>query len=478
MRILLPVLVSSWMLPSCDSFFDPDLETWLKEEQNFNDYLSSRSSVNGLYALLQDVMDAYIINGELKADMLMVTDLAVDDLIRVYNMDYSGGNIYFDILPFYTVITQANDVISHLNELMEKGTNYEDELMNMLAEAVIIRSWTYFYLIRNYIDVPYLDKEYSSSGSEGILEEWLASNTTVLTGVEDLIQDVREVIGNLDPDNYTQTGFFNIASAHAFVGEMYLWKNDYSNAEVALLASIQAAGHFRFILDSDLQNAKWQNIFKGDETASDEIMTKINFNKGEKQQNDLLNLFSSISPAGAQLAPVEEIRDALLGSYRFEGTFKSDGDVGKYTRSLDNPFTSDMPVILYRAADVHLMLAEAYNRMGRIGLALDLVNNGSDSLFTAFSKGVRGRVLLDPISVKGNNLQDSIIDLENKIIQERSLELAFEGKRWYDLVRIARRRDNTDFIVDLMKKKYPERDISEIDDFYGNPENWFISLDY
>ena len=472
------VFTSFFAAYSCDKFFDPDIETLLKEDQNFTDYLSSRSSVNGLYALLQDVMDSYIVNGELKADMLTVTELANEDLVRIYNMDFSPDNSYFDVLPLYTVVSNANDVIWHLEKLIDQGTSYDEELLNMYAESVIVRSWVYFYLIRNYKNVPYLSEEYTSTGSNGTLEEWLAENKSEITGVDEIISDVQEVIGSLDPGNFTQTGFFNIASGYAFLGEMFLWKDDYVNAVEALLNSAHSADNFRFILDNDLENAKWQNIFKGDETASDEIMTKINFNKGEKQQNDLLNLFSSISPTGAQLDPVGESLESLQGSYRYDGTFKSYTDVGKYTRSIDEPFTSDMPVILYRAADVHLMLAEAYNRLGNLTVALDLVNDGSDSLFTAFSKGVRGRIDLDPIQANGDNLEDLIIDLENKIIMERADELAFEGKRWYDLVRIARRRSNSNYIVDHMQKKYPGMEISEIEAFYGDPNNWFIELDY
>jgi hypothetical protein len=207
-----------------------------------------------------------------------------------------------------------------------------------------------------------------------------------------LITDTEAVIPNLIPEYYINSDFFNIASSNAFLGEMYVWKNDYSSAIEALLVSAHSADNYRFILDLDLEKAKWVNIFKGDESAADEIMTKLIFSKGEKQQNDLLNLFSQIGITGKQLSPVSESVEAIIGSFRYAGTFKADNEIGKYTRSLDSPFSSDMPVILYRGADVQLMLAEAYNRSGNPGLALDLVNTGSDSLFTPFSKGVRGRV--------------------------------------------------------------------------------------
>jgi hypothetical protein len=465
-------------LQSCEKFFEPGSDTYLDQEESFNDFLSSRSAVNGLYALMQDVMDAYIVNGELKGDMLTTTGMASKELQEIYNMEFSLQNPYLDILPFYTIISNANDVIIHLEKEVEKGTSYEEELLNMHAEAVILRSWVYFYLLRNYTNVPYLTDDYTATAAEGTIEEWLETHSSQKLSLDDIIADTEEVIANLIPDYYTESEFFNIASSNAFLGEMYLWKNDYNSAIDALLVSAHSAGDYRFILDLDLEKSKWPNIFKGDESAADEIMTKIIFSKGEKQQNDLLNLFSQIGITGQQLSPINESIEALSGSLRFGGTFKNANEIGKYTRSLDNPFTSDMPVILYRAADVHLMLAEAYNRSGNPELALDLLNNGSDSLFTPFSKGVRGRVSLPPLKIEGASMQDSIIDLENKILSERSMELAFEGKRWYDLVRIAQRRNDTGFMLEMMEKKYSDTELQNLEGFFQDQNNWYIPLDY
>lgn len=464
---------------SCDGFFNPENPTVLDAEDNFSDYLSSRSSVNGLYALMQDVMDAYIVNGELKADMITISENAAEDLVRIHEMDYDIENPYFDILPFYTIINNANDVILHLEESLEKGTSYEEALMNMHAEAVILRSWVYFYLLRNYTNVPYLTEDYTSSGGSGSIENWLTENTIGYVQLDELIAQTEAVIEGLIPDNFTESQYFNIASAYAFLGEMYLWKDDYENAIEALLVSAHSAEDFRFILDLDTEKSKWSNIFKGDESAADEMMFKVIFDIGQKQENQLLDMFSSIGPHPIQLLPMEHAVDLFEGDvYRYNGTFKSEGEIGKYTRSLDNPFTSDMPVILYRAADVHLMLAESYNRMGHLDIALDLVNSGNDSLFTQFSKGVRGRVGLSPIHIVGTDLSDSILDLENKILVERSVELAFEGKRWYDLQRVAMRRNDPGFIIEKMLAKYPAADSGRVATFYGNSENWHIDLPY
>lgn len=461
---------------SCEKFLNPEVDTELKESDNYKDYLSSRASVNGLYGLLQDLMDAYIVNGELRGDLLQITENANQDLKDIYNLNYSADNRYINVRSAYNVIANSTDVIFHLNRLIADGTSYEDELNNMHAEAVVVRAWVYFYLYRSYKDAPYLSEDYTTSGTSLDPVSWLEQNSSSSINLETLIAEVKTVIPGFIANKVSGSAFFNIASANALLGEMYLWKDDYSSAVDALLASVSTGNNSRFILDSDLQTSKWLNIFKGDESASDEMMTKIIFDKGEKQENDLLSIFSKIGASRYELAPVSKVYSMLQGTNRYAGSFKNDDEVGKYTRSNDNPYTSDMPVILYRAADVHLMLAEAYNRLGNVELALDLLNSGSDSLFTIISRGVRGRVGLSAVSVEGTDLSDSILNLENMILEERGKELAFEGKRWFDLLRITKRRGNEDLLVALMMSKYPLKDEDALRSLFSSEENWYLPV--
>ena len=44
-------------------------------------------------------------------------------------------------------------------------------------------------------------------------------------------------------------------------------------------------------------------------------------------------------------------------------------------------------------------------------------------------------------------------DLEDKIVEESALELAFEGERWSDLMRIAKRRHDPAFLADKVYEK-------------------------
>lgn len=146
---------------------------------------------------------------------------------------------------------------------------------------------------------------------------------------------------------------------------------------------------------------------------------------------------------------------------------------------------------LARAATLHLHYAEAANRAGQSFLAYSLVNYGityhydpfhssasnrdarnieqtflpypydfdgriDAAPFTNFrqqwyrNSGVRGRASLKLVTLP---VTDSVTNVENMIINEDALELAYEGNRWQDLLRIAIRRNDPSFIADKIYDK-------------------------
>jgi len=74
---LLSVLL---FITTCDTLLELPNDSLLPEEQAYVDEFSARSSVMGVYALLQDVAQQLIILGELQGDLLTVTENADNDL--------------------------------------------------------------------------------------------------------------------------------------------------------------------------------------------------------------------------------------------------------------------------------------------------------------------------------------------------------------------------------------------------------------
>jgi hypothetical protein len=63
--------------------------------------------------------------------------------------------------------------------------------------------------------------------------------------------------------------------------------------------------------------------------------------------------------------------------------------------------------------------------------------------------------------------------VEDLIISEMALEGAFEGYRYYDLMRVALRRGDANYLADPVSRRSGKRD----ETLYGllsNPANWYL----
>jgi hypothetical protein len=63
--------------------------------------------------------------------------------------------------------------------------------------------------------------------------------------------------------------------------------------------------------------------------------------------------------------------------------------------------------------------------------------------------------------------------VEDKIQEELALEMAFEGNRYHDLMRIAIRRDDNAYLAEKVAKNHPD-DYNTIKDKLMTREHWFI----
>ena len=111
--------------------------------------------------------------------------------------------------------------------------------------------------------------------------------------------------------------------------------------------------------------------------------------------------------------------------------------------------SSDANWIFYRLSDVILAKAEALierNEEGDLDAAFALI----DIINKRANDAVNGQ----RSSTLKRSEYDTKASMEQLVLEERQKEFLFEGKRWFDLVRFARRDGNNKRLVELVARKY------------------------
>jgi tetratricopeptide (TPR) repeat protein len=251
-------------------------------------------------------------------------------------------------------------------------------------------------------------------------------------------------------------------------------------------AGTDVAYYHKFKLTSKFANDNWKKIFYKNWLgvgAYEEYLFYIGFSSQYDQTNKLQDWTAS-SHGSYQVKPSNWITGQLNDldePYRGMGvSIKKDWDhniiINKYNISRAAGI-GDAGLIVNRAAKVHLMLAECYNRLGETDSALMIINKGIDLGSGYSTLGVRGRVALPAITPADTIVDENLTNwVEDLILDEGARELAFEGYRWYDLVRIATRRNDPSVLADRVAEKFPLDKQDEMREKFMDPENWYIPL--
>ena len=181
--VIISVMISLIFLPSCKDFLSPDQELNVTQDKLFDDYYEYRSVEMGLYGLQQQLVEQLVVLGELRGDLMTVTPNADADLIEINNFQVSKTNKYANPVNFYKLIAACNSFISVLKknhpEVLDKKigvTNYD----KLYGEALCMRAWAYFNIVRIYGKVPVI---YESLTSIEEIEGYINSPLTYVDSV-------------------------------------------------------------------------------------------------------------------------------------------------------------------------------------------------------------------------------------------------------------------------------------------------------
>ncbi|HVY74015.1 MAG TPA: RagB/SusD family nutrient uptake outer membrane protein [Puia sp.] len=357
--------------------------------------------------------------------------------------------------------------ILYCNEVIQQvpGIDMDTVLRNrVVGEAKFLRANYYFILVRYFGDVPLITKPQTPNDD-------LYPARTPKDQVYDLIkQDLQDAI-RLLPARETYSGAdvgrASKGSAVGLLAKVYLTLGDYADViplcqQVTTLGyslnanytdnfdpahkngpeslfEVQYSGSTAYDFFDDLNQASWTSTFMGPRNTT--------FVGGAYGWNQPTQEFVDSYEAGDKR---KDLTVLYQGCPDFNGNVyqSSYSTTGYNVRKFLVPTTvspqyntsnEDFPVLRY--ADVLLMEAEALNETGKTTEAEAPLNQ------------VRVRAGLPEVHGQ------SQADMRNTILHERRMELAFEGDRWFDLIRIDNGQYGLDFLHSIGKTNATQKNL-------------------
>lgn len=452
------ILVLSFLVffSSCENFLDEVPQTSRSTENFFKTAADFNNAVIGAYANFKN--PGLYGNGGTNASMLWLTEVISDNSTHGATKAVSNLSQFeldeFNISLSNTVTTSAwtgNYIgIGRVNTILDKlpGASFDEALKTRYeGEARFLRAYFYFNLVRLFGDVQLIEN--------GIDNPYGANNIerTDASVVYDLIINDLTIAENSLPATIpaVEAGRASAWAAKALLGKVYLTRNQ-AGLAAAKLNEVITSGQFNL-------STEYAATFNPATSyaSNKDVILAVQYKTGLVGQGSALwselipwgvpgTLFGTTGSGGGFMQPTADMESAyepgdLRKDASIQTTYQTANGakvnvrhVVKYKQLGPQSGDADSDLPLLRYADVLLMQAEALNAQGQTTAAEPFLNQ------------VRARAGL--AAKTGLSQADFALALE----QERRVEFAFEGHRWFDLVRTGR------YVEVMTAKGYPVKD--------------------
>jgi starch-binding outer membrane protein, SusD/RagB family len=384
--------------------------------------------------------------GEARADMVIPGLFISPEELEMVNVNMLPTNTLTNWRALYRTINYCNTVIELAPAVLSSDQTFtQAQLDASLSEALAIRGLMYFYLVRSWGDVPLKlnatisDQDIVSipkTGQDSVLNQIVADLKKAETGAV-------FTYGNKAADKGRITKY----TINAILADVYLWMEKYAES-VAECNKIINSGQFG-LLQGD---AAWFNNLYAVGNSNESI---FEFQFDVQKLNPFYRMFvlarrwQSSSRVLDDMYTVDLVDDTKK-DIRGEGSAlrAADATIWKFVasdfnslKSIDQSYTH---WFVYRYADILLMKAEALNQLGQGAEALPLIYQ------IRTRAGALVATDLNPSPSDKNGIADFILE-------ERAREFAFEGKRWYDVLRNAKRNnyERATILSDMVANSVP-----------------------
>lgn len=415
MKKIFLFLIGSLVLSmsACSDMLEVESDRMLIEP-DINKATDSLFYVLGIKQAMQQAADQYVLQNEMRGDLVSTTSYSSKDLQALANFTADASNKYDSAYVFYRVINNCNYYLAHRDTTLKEGSL--DITENEYAAVLSFRAWAYLQLAKQYGKAKFYTEPLTSISQ---IENEDFPEYGIADMVNALVPTMEKYAGTKVPST-TGTSEYYIP-IDVMLGEMYLEAGEwakaakyyynylYNNAELAQEVHSRVETNTQEAYESlpkDFSNNATSNwrITTGGISVIDMATSKRN-----GVTTDLSKLFGynpislsretdSIYLTEIQIVPsaaytaladsswyyyVSNLTD-LSGADKYK-RFKG-GDGRRWNRVLAHhsgdsityyPSTYGGSVIhLYRASTVWLHLAEALNRMGYPDAAFAILKDG------------------------------------------------------------------------------------------------------
>ncbi|WP_316794522.1 RagB/SusD family nutrient uptake outer membrane protein [Pedobacter frigoris] len=458
---------------SCKKINDVKSTRLATDETNWKTLEDARANLFSVYGLLRSAVvsdNGHWLMGDLRrGDFTVTTRSDMKAIVRgQLNASYPVINRLTNWRSYYAVISAASLFIERAGEIRRIEPRYTEQNFKVdIAQARMLRAFTYFYMCRIWGDVPLL----TSSHDGDFVKAGRTSQQKVLAFATSEILEAAQVLpyiyGGSDPilpGAYYAGGWdtwhgalWTRMSAYVILAHIAAWEGNYRDA----------ADYSKFVLDNVAQQ-----VGKGTEDLAYLDMNGLTENSGSspfagKRTTAIVGFpFDYVNGLSTANGHIEQLilaspyipkvqpemfvsKDSILKIFTSPTDLRHSIDVASglyrtnYFYGLDserpifkkirviNPATAQGKLTFYnstmvfsRLEEITLLRAEALAVLGQKDQALIELNKAT---------ALRG------ITFTTANTPDVI----NAIFEERRRELMGEGWRWYDIVRLNRIKNSS-----------------------------------
>ncbi len=397
--LILLLFVSS----ACERGLEVEPKMYISAKEAFSNKENVDAALVGCYDALQ-LQHYYGRNFVIIGDLASDNSRASGTKIEYYSTDDNNllsDNILVEGIwsDIYTAINRVNYVLTQIDGLDFLNTSEKEDISGQLR---FLRGLHYFNLVRLYGGVPL-----KLLPTDDVQEDNFLPRSSTNQVYDQIIADLEYSILNLK----------NTLPERATV---FAAKTCLSMVNLSLGNFGDALNYSKEVFDSiNFLEEKYSELFDHQGEPSREIIFYVPFSPSDKNRlaeyllpNPLGGRYeNSPTPKLVSLIEENDARRNLIAA-RYKDKY--------YSTKYSDLTTGSDRVIVYRTAELLFIMAEAAYRIDSVGNLTDILNSLNK---------VRVRAGLPALEelVAGS--------IWNAIQKEKQIEFAFEGKRWFDLIR-------------------------------------------